>query len=387
MIKTAQRRFILITSTILFAVFTVIFGVIFGINRNSFSHEVKISLSEVEREYTESGEVRFFRAAAVIEISAGGNKNVVYGEENFTQSTVNAVVDAAKSRQDGTIGNVGNAHFIAKRQGAWRTVYLVDMKEEAARFNSTLLQTLILLGICFLALVGIVWALSGKVFDPIKRILNKQKQFISDASHELKTPVSIISANTDVIASEENKTYTDSIKKQVERLNFLVNDLLQLARLDEGNVKTLKETFNLSGEVMQAALPFDAVAFEKGKTLNCDIEENIVYEGSKDAVKQIINILLDNAVKYSAAGGEIKVSLKKQGAKILLSVYNDGSLILDSDSEKIFERFYRGDSSRARELGGNGLGLSIAKSLAVANKWTIEANSVFGKSMTITLTL
>lgn len=387
MVKTAQKRFILITLSILFAVFAVIFGVIFGINRNSFAREAEISLSAVEREYNETGEIRFFKAAAVIEISAGGNKNVVCGEEKFTQETIDAILSIVNSRQVDTVGSVGDAFFSAKRQGAWRTVYVVDMKDESARFHSTILQTLALLGISFLVLSVVVWGLSAKVFEPIKRILNKQKQFISDASHELKTPVSIISANTDVIATEENKTYTDSIKKQVERLNFLVNDLLTLARLDEGNVKTVKETFDLSGEVMQTVLPFDAVAFEKGKTLNCDIEENIVFEGAKDAVKQIVNILLDNAVKYSAAGGEIKVSLFKQGARIILSVFNDGSLIPESDSEKIFERFYRGDSSRARNLGGNGLGLSIAKSLAVANKWTLEARSIFGKSMTITLTL
>ena len=387
MVKTAQRRFILITLSILFTVFAVIFGVIFVINRNSFAREAEISLSAVEREYDENGEIRFFKAAAVIEISAGGNKSVVCGEENFTQETIDAVLSIVNSRQNDAMGNVGDAYFSAKRQGAWRKVFVVDMAEEVARFHSTISKTLILLGCSFTALSVVVWGLSAKVFEPIKRILNKQKQFISDASHELKTPVSIISANTDVIATEENKTYTDSIKKQVERLNFLVNDLLTLARLDEGNAKTVKETFDLSGEVVQTVLPFDAVAFEKGKTLNCDIEENILFEGAKDAVKQIITILLDNAVKYSAAGGEIKVSLFKQGARIILSVYNDGSLIPESDSEKIFERFYRGESSRARDLGGNGLGLSIAKSLAVANKWTIEAQSVFGKSMTITLTL
>ena len=233
----------------------------------------------------------------------------------------------------------------------------------------------------------IVWGLSAKVFEPIRYILAKQKQFISDASHELKTPVSIISANADVIKTEDNAQYVDSIKKQVERLNFLVSDLLTLARLDEGNVKRITEKFNLSDEVTQVALPFDAVAFEKGKTLECDIDPELMYEGAKDDVKKILNILLDNAVKYAQDNGNIRLSLKKIGAKYELSVYNDGSLIPESDSEKIFERFYRGDASRSRESGGNGLGLSIAKSIATANKWNISAKSVYGKSMTITLTL
>ena len=163
--------------------------------------------------------------------------------------------------------------------------------------------------------------------------------------------------------------------------------MLTLARIDEGNAKPIYEKFNLSDEVMQTALPFDAVAFEKGKTLKCEIEENLFYEGDRQGVKKILNILLDNAVKYSAESGNITVSLKKTGVKPEITVFNDGSLILENDAQKIFERFYRGDDSRSRESGGNGLGLSIAKSIAVANKWQIAAVSEFGKSMTITLTL
>ena len=392
MVKTAQKRFILITLSILFVVFTAIFAVTWVINANNFARETQGVLSDVERAYeTDENSMppQFFKRYAVIEISSydentgAGNYSVVYGEENFTQDTVKAVLKKAFTHGFAS-GNVNDAYFKTSR-AAKTAVFVADMSEENARFKSTVSQTLLLLLLSFLALAALVCILSERVFEPIKRILTKQKQFISDASHELKTPVSIISANTDVIATDENRTYTESIKKQVERLNFLVNDLLTLARLDEGNVKVIKETFDLSSEVMQTVLPFDAVAFEKGKTLNCDIDENILLDGSKDGIKQIINILLDNAVKYAADGGEIKVSLKKQGVKILLSVYNEGSLIPENDSAKIFERFYRGDSSRARDSGGNGLGLSIAKSIATANKWSIEARSEFGKSMTINL--
>lgn len=386
MIKTAQKRFILITLSILFAVFTVIFGVIWGINRANFAREIQISLTDVEREYNERGALMPFRKTAVIELFDGGGSNIT-GEDNFSQETLDRITETVKSRQGETTGNIGDAYYSAKRQTAKTAIYVADMQNDAERYRSVLIKTLILLIAAFSALAIIVWILSFKVFEPIKRILLKQKQFISDASHELKTPVSIISANADVIRTEENKAYADSIKKQVERLNFLVNDLLTLARLDEGNVKTIKETFNLSEEVLSCALPFDAVAFERGKTLKCDVEENVIFEGSKDGIKQILNVLLDNAVKYAENGGEIIVSLKKTGARITLSVYNDGSLIPEQDSEKIFERFYRGDASRSRDSGGNGLGLSIAKSVATANKWMLTAESVYGKSMTITLVL
>lgn len=382
MIKTAQRRFILITLSILFVVFSVIFTVMWSISRNNFSREVNTSLSDVERQYRIDNTVRYFKPVMVVKYK--GNPQYLYCD--FSEEARALIVDYAFSREAET-GSYGDAYFMKHRQGAETMLYVVDMSVEAEMFRSVLLKTLILLSASFVTLGLIVWGLSAKVFEPIRYILAKQKQFISDASHELKTPVSIISANTDVIKTEENAQYTDSIKKQVERLNFLVSDLLTLARLDEGSVKRITEKFNLSDEVTQTALPFDAVAFEKGKTLDCDIVPNVIYEGAKDDVKKILNILLDNAVKYAADGGKIKVSLKKAGAKYQLSVYNDGSLIPEKDSEKIFERFYRGDISRSRESGGNGLGLSIAKSIATANKWNISAVSVYGKSMTITLTL
>ncbi len=397
MIKTAQKRFIAITLTILFVVFSVIFGVMWAITGNDFAREVQMSLDDIEREYgAESDDPnpprRPFRTVMVIEVtsysaeSKESNYTVVYGENNFTQEQTEQIIVAAFSRNAET-GNSGNVYFKTRRIGVKSVIYAADMSEEAARFNSSLIKTLLLLAVSFVALGIIVCGLSAKVFEPIRYILAKQKQFISDASHELKTPVSIISANTDVIKTEENAQYVDSIKNQVDRLNFLVSDLLTLARLDEGNVKSIKETFNLSDEITQTVLTFDAVAFEKGKTLDCDIEPDIIYDGAKGDVKKILNILLDNAVKYAQDNGEIKVSLKKSGAKYELSVYNDGSLIPEEDAQKIFERFYRGDLSRSRESGGNGLGLSIAKGIATANRWDIFATSVYGKSMTITLTL
>ena len=384
MIKTAQRRFILITLSILFIIFTVIFIVMWSITGNNFAREVNNSLNEVERQYTTDHTVKFFKPVIVVEYS--GNPKYICYDERYSEEERRAIVDYAFSR-DAETGSYGDAYFMKKKQGAEIILYVVDMSVEAEMFHSALLKTFILLSASFVALGLIVWGLSAKVFEPIRYILAKQKQFISDASHELKTPVSIISANADVVKTDDNAQYVDSIKKQVERLNFLVSDLLTLARLDEGNVKSITEKFNLSDEVTQIALSFDAVAFEKGKTLDCDIAQNVTYEGAKDDVKKILNILLDNAVKYSADGGKIKVSLKKTGAKCELSVYNDGSLIPEKDAEKIFERFYRGDLSRSRESGGNGLGLSIAKSIATANKWDISAVSVYGKSMTITLTL
>lgn len=257
-----------------------------------------------------------------------------------------------------------------------------DMSDYYEKATKSVLIILFTLLILYLILALVVWGLSFKVFQPIKETLYKHKKFISDASHELKTPIAVISANADVLASKtDNDRFVKSIKSQAKRMSLLVTDMLTLAKMDETTFTPLKESFNLSDAVTESVLPFDAVAFENGKTLLSEIESGIDYVGDRESVKKVVNILLDNAVKYSSVGGTIKVTL----AKNVLTISNTGSDIKDIDSDKIFERFFRGDASRSRDTGGSGLGLSIAKSIANANKWDIKAVSKFGESMTITI--
>ena len=232
-----------------------------------------------------------------------------------------------------------------------------------------------------------VYILSLSVFDPIKETLFKQKQFISNASHELKTPLTIISANAEVLKQNGDNQWIDNITSQTERLNLLVNDMLSLAKIDEAKEQLSILNFNLSEVVTNEALAFDALAFEKGKNLSLFIQPNLQYKGDIKSVKNIVNILLDNAVKHANTGGEIALYLKKDGNKTSLVVFNTGSDIPNSDSQKVFERFYRSDQSRSRESGGSGLGLSIAKGIADNNKWKITATSKYQESMTITLIL
>ena len=170
-------------------------------------------------------------------------------------------------------------------------------------------------------------------------------------------------------------------------MGLLVNDLLTLSSLDEGNGGLKKQQFSISEAVLKATLPFEALAFEKGKFIKFDVEENLSAMGSREDVIKICEILLDNAVKYSIRGSEIIVTLKKDGKKNILSIFNRGCEVLKEDRDRIFERFYRADGSRARNLGGSGLGLSIAKSLAKRNKWKLSATPITGVSMQIDLVL
>ena len=167
-------------------------------------------------------------------------------------------------------------------------------------------------------------------------------------------------------------------------MEILITDMLTLAKIDEEKIKLVKEKFNLSDTVVACTLPFDALAFEKGLTLELNIPNNVKYEGDSGSVKKILSILLDNSIKYTSNNGKIIVSLKTE-PKLTITVFNTGSEIPDSEATKIFERFYRGDNSRARSTGGSGLGLAIAKSIAEANKWKISAKSIYGNSMSITI--
>jgi signal transduction histidine kinase len=215
---------------------------------------------------------------------------------------------------------------------------------------------------------------------PIKKAFDKQRRFISDASHELKTPLTIISANIDVLKNEigENQRLTH-IKFQSERMNELVLDLLSLAKISEGNTSIIRNKFNISGSVLNTALEFESRAFEEEKKYSYDIEENIEYIGDERQVKQLVSILIDNAIQYSDANGQIKVSLRTQGGYINISVFNTGTGVPENEKKKIFERFYRTDESRSRETGGYGIGLSIAEAIAESHNGKITVSGEYMK--------
>jgi signal transduction histidine kinase len=250
-------------------------------------------------------------------------------------------------------------------------------------------RTTIIIGSIALIILSILaYFLSKKSIQPIKIAFNKQKQFVSDASHELKTPLTVISANTDVLQGEigENK-WLNYIKSQTDRMNVLVNDLLNLTRLENNTVELEYKYFNMSKAIVNTALPFECQAFESNKQFEVDVDDNIMLCGSEKHVKQMAAIFIDNALKYSNDGGTVRVSLKRVGDRKLLSVYNTGQGIKEEDTEKIFERFYRSDESRNRSTGGYGLGLAIAKSVIDKHKFKVHVMNQPGKSVCFMVTM
>lgn len=223
--------------------------------------------------------------------------------------------------------------------------------------------------------------IAKKAVEPVEEAYNSQKEFIANASHELKTPLAIISTNIDLLNSNgedkinNQRKWLDYIQIQTDRMSKLVSNLLYLAKADNNEVLGTEVEFNLSDCIMNAVLTFEAVLYEHNLELNCDIQDDIKFTGDKEGINQIIGILLDNAVKYSFKRSEIKVSLKSTKQKIYLSVTNKGENIPAEDLEKIFDRFYRIDKSRSREKGGYGLGLSIAKTIVERYKGKLYAKS------------
>lgn len=222
------------------------------------------------------------------------------------------------------------------------------------------------------------WALR-----PVEKSWESQRQFIADASHELKTPLTVILANADILSAHKKDTiehqykWIDYIKAEASHMSGLVNDLLFLAKSDAARENIVFTEVNVSDIVWNCYLPFESLVFEQGKHLEADISPDIMLQGDAVKLKQLIMILLDNACKYTEKNGSIKVGLyqKTEKNKIYLTVNNSGKPIAVEHLNHLFERFYRAEESRAREKGGYGLGLSIAKTITEMHKGKISVTS------------
>ena len=394
MIKKAQISFVLITISILLFVFGIIFcGSQFFIDMAK-QQSIDRSLDRIAYIYLQNEDNKVnYSPIPSKSIYYYKNYSPVYDSNTFTKEQVFYYVNYWVTLDPPFEGKIGNLvyktykedYFSYDSSSAYCIVAL-DVSDTVATFHQFTIKLLSILIVILGLLSCLVCALSFVVVKPIKDTFSKQKMFISDASHELKTPLTIISASTDVIRKDPvNAQLINNIKLQTQRLEGLVNDMLTLAKFDEAKFTVCPTRVNLTEVVTDCVLPFEALAYEKGKQLSLSVEKDVFANCDLNCLKKVVTILTDNAVKYAEERSIIYVSLVKEGDKAVFTTKNDGSIIHEKDSNRIFERFYRGDSSRSRESGGSGLGLSIAKSFADANKWKLSAKSVYGKTMTITL--
>ena len=274
-------------------------------------------------------------------------------------------------------------------EGSGSTMYIfLDCSRELSTFYSFLAASILISLAGILLVFILVVVLSKLAVNPVYKNYKRQKQFITDAGHELKTPLTIIDANTAIIEMENGESeWTKSIKNQVVRLSELTQNLILLSKADEESAVLHKLDFSLSDAVSEAANPFLSVAQANGKTLNLNIQNNITYCGEEASLRRMISLLLDNAVKYSASDAVINLTLKQSGKSIVLTVDNPVDEIQKGNLDILFERFYRPDASRNSQTGGSGIGLSAARAIINAHNGKIKAESKTGKDIVFTVTL
>ncbi|MCM1132446.1 MAG: ATP-binding protein [Ruminococcus flavefaciens] len=301
--------------------------------------------------------------------------------DDMTEETAQNYITQILNSKDKS-GMADNYSFCTEKKVNGTVMVLTDRTSEMNIMHK-LKRTTFIVGFISIVVLSIgAYFISGLIVRPLKYTFEKQKQFISDASHELKTPLTVISANADVLSGEigDNK-WLNYIQDQADRMNVLVNDLLSLTRLENKTGNFIQTEFNLSQAITNTALPFECQAFESNKNFVLNIEENITVFGSEQHIKQMAGIFIDNALKYSKDGGTVRVSLTREDGKTVFSVYNTGNGVKEEDKYRIFERFYRSDESRNRSTGGYGLGLAIAKSIIDKHKFKIEVENEEGRSI------
>ncbi len=264
-----------------------------------------------------------------------------------------------------------NLTFLKTDKNGYALVVFMDNTVVNESAMTLFRYTLIFGGIALVLFFCLSVYLARKIVAPLEESYQKQRQFISDAGHELKTPISVVSANAELLSRElDENQWLQNIQYENQRMGMLVGQLLELARTE--NVTPQMEHIDFSRLVAGETLPFESVAFEKGLILNASIANDITMKGSSAQMKQLVAILLDNAIRHSGAAGEVRLALTKDHGIAELSVTNEGDEIPAEARERIFERFYRMDTTRNSEDKHYGLGLAIAKAIVTTHHGHIE---------------
>jgi two-component system sensor histidine kinase CiaH len=285
-------------------------------------------------------------------------------------------------------GFIDHFRFFQKDKEFGKLLIFVDCSRDLNLHYSLVLSGLVVSLIALVAVALIARILSQKAVEPIVQAYERQKQFITDAGHELKTPLAVIKTNAEVLELTTGKSkWLSSVKNQVNRLDYLVGSLLDLAKLDENTARESKEEFVLTDTVQEVIDNLQLLATSDQKRIVSDLDPNILFKGNAESIQKLISILVENAVKYSDPQTDILVSLKKEERKIILLTKNQASDLKKGNYAQLFDRFYRDDVSRNSQKGGHGIGLTIAKTIVEQHSGTITAYSTDGKTLEIKVVL
>ena len=374
-----------------------------------------------------SPESQFDTRYFTVTINSNGDVENIDTSKIASVSSENAAEYAKKlwksgKKGDGKSGFAESCKYLTVDEDGSTMYIFLSCQRELSTIRAYILASV---GISVFGLVVVfimIYFFSGKILKPVSESYEKQKRFITDASHEIKTPLTIIDANTEVIEMMEGENeWTSSTRKQVARLTSLTEKLVFLSRMDEEATKLEMLEFSLTDAILDTAEPFKTVARTKGKKLTIDVTDKILYTGDEKTIRQLISILLDNAIKYSGCSSasfeksninktnlnkttqtqndcvttinqapEIEISLKPSGKNRIITVWNtvdDTANIKKGRQDMLFERFYRTDTSHNSKTGGFGIGLSAAYAIVKAHKGKITAESKDGRSIKFTIVL
>lgn len=406
MINSLRKKFLIITMSSVLAVLSVIIGLINIMNYRSIIENADSILEllagnngifpqqeDMRRDRPDmrdmSPEVPFETRYFTVWLNSDNNVTAVDTGKIAAIPTGTAAQYAAELAEAGKVrGFIRCYRYLAVSNNDNIMYIFVDCNKDLSTFFSFMTASILISATGILLVFIMVLFLSRMAVKPIAESYEKQKRFITDASHEIKTPLAIINANTEVLELESGQNeWTESIKKQIKGLNSLVEKMVFLARMDEEKDILKMAEFPLSDVVLETVRSFEAVAVAEHKELRTDIERNISYNGDEDGIRQVVSLLLDNAIKYSDDNSIIEITLKASGKTRVLTVSNAAEGIEKGNLDVSFERFYRSDVSRNSRTGGHGIGLSVAKAVVTAHKGKISARSEDGKTVIFTVKL
>ncbi len=404
MIKTLKRKFIytaMLAITILLVFLTAAISLVNAVNENKRAEHILMRVARTElkppRGMHQPPEPRFAPPVSADDAMAARFFAVFFDENgNLIRSDVHRISAVTADEAEAiahTVYSKGDEHGRYKQfryttqptDMGGRAIFFLDFSMYTRGIIAVSVISLLLATICWTLMLCVVILLSKKMIHPIAVGFEKQKQFVTDAGHEIKTPLAIIRSNTEALELYNGETrWSINIKNQVTRLSQLTENLLTLAKLDEAPVYTATE-FSLSEAVCETLSPFSDMANEKNLVISTDISPQIKITGNRDAITRMISALADNAVKYSPNGKNIGFSLKADAKHAVFTAHNYCEAPPD-DCLRLFDRFYRGDSARTQKNGGFGIGLSVAQGIAHAHRGSIAAEYNDGK-ITFTILL